>query len=119
MDSPPLLTVDSPRAASLSPFDDDVASTISGIMDDAQTVSTLEDGARETPSAIESGEVQATVEEDLDKGNTPKLLKGKEKECTKTANKAPLRLLDLPVDVLKEIIHQVSRSLSRIAGTEA
>lgn len=30
-------------------------------------------------------------------------LKGKEK-----ARKGPLRLLDLPVDILKEIIHQVS-----------
>jgi hypothetical protein len=34
-----------------------------------------------------------------------KLLKGKEK-----ARKGPLGLLDLPVDILKEIIHQVRQS---------
>lgn len=41
-----------------------------------------------------------------------KLLKGKEKERTFTVKKAPLTLLDLPVDILKEIIQQVKLSVS-------
>jgi len=44
-------------------------------------------------------------------GTMSKLLKGKEKEWACTVNKTPLRLLDLPVDILKEIIHQVSSYL--------
>lgn len=44
------------------------------------------------------------------KDTLKRLLKGKEKEWTAVAEKkGPLRLLDLPVDVLREIINQVSR----------
>ncbi len=40
-----------------------------------------------------------------------KLLKGKEEEWTAVAQKkGPLQLLDLPVDVLKEIVKEVSSS---------
>ena len=47
-------------------------------------------------------------EEHTPKQSLSKLLKGKEKEWAAVARKGPLRLLDLPVDILKEIIHQVS-----------
>jgi len=43
------------------------------------------------------------------KDTLKRLLKGKEKEWTAVAEKkGPLRLLDLPVDILREIINQVS-----------
>lgn len=43
------------------------------------------------------------------KDKLKRLLKGKEKEWTAVAEKkGPLRLLDLPVDILREIINQVS-----------
>ncbi len=37
-----------------------------------------------------------------------RLLKGKEREWAAVAEKGPKRLLDLPVDILREIINQVS-----------
>lgn len=46
-------------------------------------------------------------EEHTPKQSLSKLLKGKEKEWAAVARKGPLRLLDLPVDILKEIIHQL------------
>lgn len=51
-------------------------------------------------------------EEHTPKQSLSKLLKGKEKEWAAVARKGPLRLLDLPVDILKEIIHQVSMNSS-------
>ena len=54
----------------------------------------------DTDTGVTSSHEPATAET-----SAAKLLKGKEK-----AGKGPLRLLDLPVDILKEIIHQVSRS---------
>lgn len=34
-------------------------------------------------------------------------LKGKQREVIPTANKGPLKLLDLPLDILKEIVQKV------------
>ena len=51
-------------------------------------------------------------EEHTPKQSLSKLLKGKEKEWAAVARKGPLRLLDLPVDILREIIHQVSMNSS-------
>lgn len=50
-----------------------------------------------------------------------KLLKGKEKEWASigATRKGPLRLLDLPVDVLKEIIKEVDRTLSKKSTSSA
>jgi hypothetical protein len=52
------------------------------------------------------------AEEHTPKQSLSKLLKGKEKEWAAVARKGPLRLLDLPVDILREIIHQVGMNSS-------
>lgn len=50
-------------------------------------------------------------EEPNPKESISRLLKDKEKEWSDVAGKkGPLNLLDLPVDILKEIVHQVSMS---------
>ncbi len=47
-----------------------------------------------------------------------KLLKGKEEEWTAVAQrKGPLQLLDLPMDILKEIVKEVSLSSQRLSET--
>ncbi|KAF2760753.1 hypothetical protein EJ05DRAFT_435194 [Pseudovirgaria hyperparasitica] len=47
-------------------------------------------------------------EDQRPKGSISRLLKGKEKEWNEVAEKrGPLTLLDLPVDILKEIVHQL------------
>jgi hypothetical protein len=52
---------------------------------------------------------QRTTPTLLEKAAAVRSLKGKEKEWTAVAEKKrPLRLLDLPVDILKEIIEKVS-----------
>lgn len=98
MDSSPLSAPDTPRSASSasSPasFSDDPTGPSSPSLDEAHTWPTAEEAAGGSHS-----QQHAPTE------TTTKPLKGKEK-----ARKGPLRLLDLPVDVLKEIIHQVGPS---------
>jgi hypothetical protein len=49
-----------------------------------------------------------------------KLLKGKEEEWTAVAQKkGPLQLLDLPMDVLKEIVKEVWQSVRITCNTQA
>lgn len=56
--------------------------------------------------------VQRTAATLLEKAAVVRSLKGKEKEWTAVAEKKrPLQLLDLPVDILKEIIEKVCQSL--------
>ncbi|OCK84902.1 hypothetical protein K432DRAFT_378147 [Lepidopterella palustris CBS 459.81] len=67
------------------------------------------DGEEEEPSTNSEPILEdcAKREECASEQSLSKLLKGKEKEETDGARTTPLRLLDLPVDVLKEIIHQL------------
>lgn len=39
-------------------------------------------------------------------------LKGKQRDGIPTSNKGPLRLLDLPLDILKEIVQKVGTALA-------
>lgn len=101
--SSPLSTPDTPRTSSPFPPDEALTRPRSPAYDDAHPTATKNDvepiwvNGRGLASAV--GELP-TADEACNK--TPK---GKEK-----AVKGPLRLLDLPVDVLKEIIHQVGSS---------
>lgn len=99
MDTSPLSTPGTPRTCSPSPFDDDPNSPPSPSQGDARTILTQSEADGDWDSATE-----ATPEPIPCPTREPatKPVKGKEK-----ARKGPLRLLDLPVDILKEIIHQV------------
>lgn len=97
-DSPLLPATPTPTPASPQPDDADFARSFSPSLDDAQLLAAQgppDDVWAHTPAPAA---VSATPEP---APATPP--KGKEK-----AAKGPLRLLDLPVDILKEIIHQVS-----------
>lgn len=95
----PLSTPGSPRTSSPSTFEEDVAQSLSSSPDDAHTIATQRAADDAWPShlavpiAVGASTAAAAVK------HAPK---GKEK-----AVKKPLQLLDLPVDILKEIIHQV------------
>ena len=104
MDSSPHSTPGTPRTSSSSPFEEDLNSTSSHSQDDAHAMPTQEeaDGGWESVSGAGAASAPHAPKETTTKG-----LKGKEK-----ARKGPLRLLDLPVDILKEIIHQVSARLT-------
>lgn len=95
----------SPRTASPLPLpsDKDHARPNSPSQDDAHTMGApaSTDVARTSPPA--QHEVSAPLPDQTVKVTVPK---GKEK-----AAKGPLRLLDLPVDILKEIIHQVRNKI--------
>jgi hypothetical protein len=99
----PLSAPGTPRTASPSPFADDLTNTFSPSRDDAHTVSiqAQADGDWESVSGV--GATSTTSASPPAKASAVNHRKGKEK-----ARKGPLRLLDLPVDILKEIIHQVS-----------
>lgn len=95
----PLSTPGTPTTASPLPSDADFARSFSPSQDDAQLMGSQpspEDVWTSTPAP---GAVGAPPLTDLAPAQ-----KGKAK-----ASKGPLKLLDLPVDILKEIIHQVSR----------
>jgi hypothetical protein len=99
----PLSAPGTPRPASPSPFDDDLTGTSSPPPDDAHTIFTQADADGDWESVSGVGVTGTTSASPPSKETAAKHLKGKEK-----ARKGPLRLLDLPVDILKEIIHQVS-----------
>ncbi|KAA8613306.1 hypothetical protein PtrSN002B_004175 [Pyrenophora tritici-repentis] len=94
----PLSSPGTPRTASPMPFDQDAARSLSPQHDDAHTpaMQGLDDGI--WPSAPATAAVNATPSTEQ---VTP-APKGKER-----AAKGPLNLLDLPMDILKEIIHQL------------
>lgn len=70
-----------------------------------RTVPVQEGKTAGPPHVQESGD---KVEASMPKQAIKRLLKGKEKEWSAVAEKkGPLRLLDLPVDVLRDIINQV------------
>jgi hypothetical protein len=103
MASSPLPNPGSPRTATPLPSDEDAARSLSPSPDAAHTMAT-QIGADAVPPTNGSEHVPARgaaappADAAVDKAPP----KGKEKAAT-----GPLRLLDLPVDVLKEIIHQV------------
>jgi hypothetical protein len=96
------LSPGSPRTASPLPSEDAIRPH-SPSLDDAHLMAT-QTGVEAVPPTSGSGHVPARstgalpVDEAVNKAPP----KGKEKAAT-----GPLKLLDLPVDVLKEIIHQV------------
>ncbi|KAF2011721.1 hypothetical protein BU24DRAFT_443945 [Aaosphaeria arxii CBS 175.79] len=92
MDSSPLFAPGTLSSRSPSPFEDDLIANDSTIQDDTRPLSA---------AAESEGEVDNKVEDSMTEPPS-KSMKGKEK-----IRKGPLRLLDLPVDVLKEIIHQL------------
>ncbi|CAA9965806.1 hypothetical protein PTMSG1_09165 [Pyrenophora teres f. maculata] len=94
----PLSSPGTPRTASPTPFDQDAARLLSPAHDDAHTsaMQGLDDGIWQ--SAPAPAPVNATPSTEQ---VTP-APKGKER-----AAKGPLNLLDLPMDILKEIIHQL------------
>lgn len=84
----PLSTPGGPRTSSPLTFDEDIAQSLSSSPDDAHAHAVAPqkalDGGWQSNAALDAA------------------AKGKEK-----AARGPLQLLDLPVDILKEIIHQV------------
>jgi hypothetical protein len=99
----PLSAPGTPRPASSYPFDDDLTGTSPPSLDDAHIISTQADVDGDWESVSGVGATSTTSASPPSNETATKHLKGKEK-----ARKGPLRLLDLPVDILKEIIHQVS-----------
>jgi len=98
----PLSSPGTPRTASPLPSDGDFARSLSPSQDDAQPLGGAQgqnddDVWTATPAP---GTVKATASASAEQVT---IAKGKEK-----AAKSPLKLLDLPMDILKEIIHQVS-----------
>lgn len=86
-------------------FEEDIAQSLSSSPDDAHTSATQREADDVWPShPAEPSAVGASTAAEPRKHGP----KGKEK-----AVKKPLQLLDLPVDILKEIVHQVRRSRSR------
>ena len=111
MDSPSLAANTSASGSSPSPFEPNPHSLESPSLDYVQVASPVEE-----PDLYPNAETDlaraanAAINDQKPLETMSKLLKGKEKEWASTASKTPLRLLDLPVDILKEIIHQVRRS---------
>lgn len=95
----PLSLPGTPRTSSPLTFEDDITQLLSSSPDDAHTVATLRAADDGWPShlAVPNAAGASAVAEAVK--HAPK---GKEK-----AARGPLQLLDLPVDILKEIIHQV------------
>ena len=94
-----------PSSRSPSPFGDDVDGSIHSLHDDAQTLSSTEEALGDIDGTVDDGVEAPCIP--TAKDIVARSLKGKEK-----ARKGPLRFLDLPVDILKEIIYQVG-SLDR------
>lgn len=95
----PLSTPGTARTASPLTFQEDIAQSLSSSPDDAHTTATHEEADDGWPSqlTVPNAAGASTAAEPV-----KHVSKGKEK-----AGKGPLRLLDLPVDILKDIIHQV------------
>lgn len=111
--SSPIATPSTPRTLSPAPFDGDLTDPATSSPHDAQEFLT----PREAPSQADSpADAADAVSMPPDAPAAPveclpSPLKGKGKARTE-----PLRLLDLPVDILKEIIHQVSLCAKYLGG---
>jgi hypothetical protein len=104
--SPP--SAGTPRTA--SPLDDASHSLSTTPEDDAHTMAIQNEAEGVMKTGVAANVVSAPTTDD-EVNNT---CKGKEK-----VSKGPLRLLDLPVDILKEIIHQVHMSFFASHGCYA
>lgn len=98
----PLSAPGSPRTSSPLTFDEDIAQSLSPSPDDAPAMAIQKQAEDAWPSHLA---VPNAVGASAAPAPVDHALKGKEK-----AARRPLQLLDLPVDILKEIIHQVRRS---------
>ncbi|KAH7138111.1 F-box domain-containing protein [Dendryphion nanum] len=98
MESSPLFVPGTPTSRSPSPFADDVDDAVLGFHDDAQTFSAAEEADGDSDGHIGARETAALTPDET----VARSLKGKEK-----ARNGPLCFLDLPVDIIKEIIHQL------------
>ncbi len=79
----------------------------------ALDLSKISDGYTTAPDLEDEGDRK--LDEGTAQETMSKLLNGKTKEWTAIAEKpGPLRLLDLPVDVLKEIVKEVSWELPAV-----
>jgi hypothetical protein len=100
MASSPLTT---PTTLSPSPSEEELGCALSAVQNEGHAAATQSEPAEvdvvtaEPASAVRASPVEVVAH---------KAPKGKAKAAT-----GPLKLLDLPVDVLKEIIHQVGHSL--------
>ncbi|KAF2803703.1 uncharacterized protein BDZ99DRAFT_502937 [Mytilinidion resinicola] len=89
-------------------YDDDLASSAPPSPEDVQLSPKVADEELEQCTTSDAPlRDLPQVDDHSAKQTLSKLLKGKEKEWTDVARKGPLRLLDLPVDILKEIIYQL------------
>ncbi|KAF3053561.1 hypothetical protein E8E11_011767 [Didymella keratinophila] len=95
----PLSIPGSPRASSPSTFEEDNAQSLSSSPDDAHTIATQKQAEDAWPSHLAVSNAVGASAAPAPVSHAPK---GKEK-----AARGPLKLLDLPVDILKEIIHQL------------
>lgn len=108
MASSPLTT---PTTLSPSLIEEELGCSLPASQDEALATATQNEPAdvdvvtAEPASAVRASPVEVAVN---------KAPKGKAKAAT-----GPLRLLDLPVDILKEIIHQVRRSPNAAYGCYA
>ncbi|KAF2267664.1 F-box domain-containing protein [Lojkania enalia] len=102
MDSSPLSLPGTPRTFSPTPSDDDLNGSGSPSPGDARISAAMEGSGGDVGSAGSGSEAYMKTAQQPPPEAHPKVPKGKEK-----ARKGPLRLLDLPVDILKEIIHQL------------
>lgn len=90
-------------------YDDDLASSTPPSPEDVRlSPKVTEDELEQRTTSDAPSRDLSQVDNHFAKQTLSALLKGKEKEVTDVAKKGPLRLLDLPVDILKEIIHQVN-----------
>lgn len=96
----PLSAPGSPRTSSPLNAEHDTAQALSSSPDDAHTLATHKEADHGWPGHLAVPNAAQPLK------HAPK---GKEK-----AVRGPLRLLDLPVDILKEIIHQVCLAYLRI-----
>ncbi|KAJ4363757.1 hypothetical protein N0V95_000951 [Ascochyta clinopodiicola] len=102
----PLSTPASPRTSSPLTLDDDIARSLSPSPDDVDGIATQKepDGVWPSHLAVPNAAGASLITEPARPEQHAPSTKGKEK-----AVKGPLRLLDLPVDVLREIIHQADQ----------
>ncbi|KAH7378803.1 F-box domain-containing protein [Pyrenochaeta sp. MPI-SDFR-AT-0127] len=101
MTSSPLSAPGTPRTATPFPTEEDLARSISLPQDDAHTMATQGQVEVESESPAAASIISTPPSGDVLMATVP-TPKGKEK-----AAKGPLKLLDLPMDILKEIIHQL------------
>lgn len=105
----PLSSPGTPRTSSPLAFEDDVAQSLPSSPDAAHSLATHREFDEVWPSPVAVPNAigaSTTVDGTQPLQHAPK---GKGK-----AVRGPLRLLDLPVDVLKEIIHQVRLASLRL-----